>query len=203
MTKTTRTESSKTDQNIMRFRLTGVAPMLMHNAQMSDPLNPHAKALKAVTSKRTKTDADLEEIARLEWRGGLYYDKDLGPAIPSDIIDAVMVTGAKKNKLGKAFKSAVFAVNGPFKVNYTGPRDEKDLWKDPKFRSTMSLRVGTARVMRTRPIFNEWSIDIDIMLIEGEEVNANEVFEALQNGGVSGGIGDFRPKYGRFTVTKL
>ncbi len=33
--------------------------LLMHNGQLADPLNPHAKALKAFTSKKKKSDDKL------------------------------------------------------------------------------------------------------------------------------------------------
>ena len=59
-------------KRVQKFRLTSVAPLLMHNGQLSDPLNPWAQAIKRITDKRKKTLADLEEVGRLEWYGGLY-----------------------------------------------------------------------------------------------------------------------------------
>ena len=37
-------------------------------------MNKFAKAMKAITSKRKKTDEDYIELARLEFFGGLYAD---------------------------------------------------------------------------------------------------------------------------------
>lgn len=56
----------------MKLRLTGIAPLLMHDNKAANPLNPYAKAMKALTGKRKKTDDDLAEIARIEWEAGLY-----------------------------------------------------------------------------------------------------------------------------------
>lgn len=58
----------------------GKTPLLTHNSQLSDPLNPWSKKLKSITSKKKKTDADHEEAARIEWKGGLYLDA--GPKGP-------------------------------------------------------------------------------------------------------------------------
>lgn len=193
---------TKQSQNkVMAFTLTGTAPLLMHNGQLADPLNAFVKKLKEITKKRQKTEEDLREISRLEWRGGLYFDASLGPVIPSEMIDACLVEGAKKRKLGKAFKSSVFAVNGPYKLIYKGPRDEAGLWSDDAFRSVMSARVGTSRIMRCRPKFEQWSLKIEVMLLPGE-VNPSDVADAIEAAGAMVGLGDFRPRYGRFTVTE-
>ncbi len=44
--------------------------LMMHNGRTKDPLDPYAKALKKLTGKRKKTDADYLEISRLEWEAG-------------------------------------------------------------------------------------------------------------------------------------
>ena len=66
----------------VRLSIEGTAPLLMHNIRLADPLNPIAKAMKAISSKRKKTDDDLAQLARLEFEGGLYVLPDLGPYLP-------------------------------------------------------------------------------------------------------------------------
>lgn len=54
----------------MKVKWTGTVPMLMHNERLADPLDPHTKALAALTSTRgnaKKTDAHIEDVARAEW----------------------------------------------------------------------------------------------------------------------------------------
>ena len=65
----------------MQFRITitGTAELLMHNARLANPLDSAAKAMKAISSKRVKTDEDHAEMARLEHFGSLYYDSEIGP----------------------------------------------------------------------------------------------------------------------------
>ena len=80
-----------------RFQWTSSAPFIMHNGRTADPTNKWAKAMKKVTGKRVKTDADYEEMARIEFLAGLYMGTG-GPIIPSMLIDSVMINAAKKTK---------------------------------------------------------------------------------------------------------
>lgn len=50
--------------------LTGVAPLLQHNGQTTDPLNPFSRAMSEISSKRKKTEADHRERDRLEFLAG-------------------------------------------------------------------------------------------------------------------------------------
>ena len=81
-------------------RVVGVAPLLMHNGQTADPLNKFAKAMKEIAGKRKKTEADLVELARIEYLAGLYMGPN-GPVIPSVMLEAAITEGAKKAKNGK------------------------------------------------------------------------------------------------------
>ena len=56
----------------LTFRIIGASPLLHHNGQLADPLNPHAKAMARVSSKRKKTEADHAELSDLEFMGSLY-----------------------------------------------------------------------------------------------------------------------------------
>ena len=49
-----------------KFKVTGVTPLMHNNPQTVNPLNDYAKKLKVLTSKRTKTEDDLEEILKRE-----------------------------------------------------------------------------------------------------------------------------------------
>ena len=53
----------------LRYQLTSSSDMLLHNGQMANPLNKWAKLMKQISSKRAKTDADYEEMARIEFLG--------------------------------------------------------------------------------------------------------------------------------------
>jgi hypothetical protein len=182
------------------YRLTSSAPLLMHNGQTADPLNKWAKTLKQVTSKRVKTDADHEEMARIEFLASLYMGQD-GPVLPPNMIDAMVVNAAKKSKEGPIAKSGCFCLNVT-RLNYDGPRKADDLWADESFRFSAIVRVGTARVPRMRPIFQEWTADVRLNVEDGT-VNLARVDEWMRIAGTQIGVGDWRPQYGRFTVERL
>jgi hypothetical protein len=179
--------------------LIGVAPLIMHNGQTCDPMNKFARAIKEISGKRKKTDEDYAEMGRLEWIAGLYVNEDSKLIIPADVLDSALVEGAKKSKLGKQFKSAVFipydALLDIGKKTYAVDK----LWEDENYRDVRGVRVGQARIMRTRPIFRQWSCTFTIQF-DDEQVNEADVRRALHDCGVQVGICDYRPKYGRFDV---
>jgi len=182
------------------YKLTSSAPLLMHNGQTADPTNKWAKALKQVSSKRVKTDADYEEMARIEFLASLYMDAN-GPILPPNMIDAMIVNAAKRSKEGQVAKSGCFCLNVA-RLDYDGPRITDELVADDNFRFVAIVRVGMARVARTRPVFREWSANVRLH-IEPTLVNVARVDEWMRVAGTQIGIGDWRPQYGRFTAERL
>lgn len=186
---------------MIKFRITmeGTAPLLMHNSRLSDPLNPATKALKKVTSKRSKTDDDHEEIARLEHAGSLYLDPDVGPFIPADNIWRALFDGAKKHKKGQRIKEGIVLTTDVNPLAYSGPRDVNGLWGDENFRLMASVKVGMARTMRCRPIFREWRTDAEGIL-DPNVLDLAELVQIAETAGNVIGLGDWRPRYGRFVA---
>lgn len=181
-----------------KVSITGVSPLLMHNGQMADPLNKFSKQLKAVSGKRKKTDEDFAEMSRIEWLAGLYVNADGFVILPSEVLEASIHEGAKKSKLGKAFKSSVF-VHDDATLNIGTKAKAVELAGDEQYRDVRGVRVGQARIMRTRPIFHKWSAVFEV-LFDDEQVNESEVVRAIQDAGSKCGVGDFRPKFGRFEI---
>lgn len=181
------------------IRITGTAPLLMHNARLANPLDPVVKEMKKITSKRKKTDDDHEAIARLEHAAGLYFDDDIGPYMPGENIHRCLVDGAKKSKLGKAVTQGVLIRTTVNPVSYKGPRDRDGLWKDSRFVFMSSAKVGTQRVMRCRPRFNEWATEADGIL-DPEVIDPAELQTVANTAGTLIGLGDWRPLHGRFTA---
>ncbi|MGD9604456.1 MAG: hypothetical protein AB7V59_21790 [Gammaproteobacteria bacterium] len=182
-----------------RFRMTctGTTPLLMHNARLSNPLDEIAKAMKRVTSKRTKTEEDHEELARLEHLGGLYLDPDLGPYLPGQNFERCLVDAARITKSGKKIERGVFVETNVNPLAYTGPRDVDGLWKDENFRHSASVKVGTNRVTRTRPQFRQWAVEAEGQY-DPAVINLDELAEIAGTAGRMIGLGDWRPRYGRF-----
>lgn len=173
--------------------------MLMHSARLSDPLDPATKALAKVTGKRKKTEDDHAEAGRLEHAGGLYIDADRGPYVPGQNVEAVLFRAASRFKLMSALRAAMLIPGTVHPLIYRGPRDAEGLWTDKAFVHRASVKVGTSRVIRTRPIFAKWQVEVS------GELNTDEIdperFEQIAD--VAGrlvGLGDWRPRFGRFDV---
>lgn len=112
-----------------------------------------------------------------------------------------MINGAKKSKEGMQAKSGCFCLEHS-RLDYEGPRTAKELWDDEEFHFSAKVRIGQSSVQRMRPIFKDWSTIITLQY-EDTLVNAARVTAWLEAAGTQVGIGDWRPQYGRFVVTKL
>lgn len=177
---------------------TGIRPLIMHNGLLCDPLSPVVKAMKAITSKRKKTDADYLELERQEFLGSLYtYDK--GVHIPTANIERCIQLGAQKSKQGKAAQAAIFVSDPIVPLLYKGTRTPETLEADPAFSIRVPIKVGLARIMRRRPMFSGWSLKINLEF-DDEVLNASDIEGFMVTAGALIGLGDWRPKFGRFTV---
>ena len=177
----------------LSLTIVGTAPLVMHNGPTADPLNRFAKMLEAVSGKRKKTEADYEEMARIEFFAALYMGQD-GPVIPARVLEATVVEGARKLKSGKQARHA--------DLIYDGPGTAEELFKHEKFRLAVPVRVGQAKVVRTRPLFDRWSAMIELSYLE-DIVNPGDLTSAVRAAGMLVGIGDWRPRYGRFALQDL
>lgn len=185
----------------MQVRLTavGTAPLLMHNAQLSDPLATVTKELKKVSSKRTKTEEDQEMMARIEFEGGLYIDNELGPYIPAANLHRCLVEGAKLNKLGRHVERGVIVEGMELPLAYVGPRTTEGLWTDKSFVARHSVGVTTSRVMRTRPKFSKWALEATLE-VDGGQLDLAQISDIAIKAGLMVGLGDYRPSHGRFAA---
>ena len=82
--------------------------------------------------------------------------------------------------------------------------DELDTDADkPLYLDVRPVVVQRARVVRIRPCFGPgWKLDFEITVLD-DQVPHNVVNEVLSLAGRTVGIGDFRPRFGRFMVTKF
>jgi len=185
----------------IEFKIEGVSPLLMHNGQLANPLNPLVKQMKAVTGKRKKTDDDHAELSRLEFRAGLYLSAAGQVEIPSEILESCLVEGAKKSKLGKQFKSAI-AIYENSPLDYGEMLTVDQLWeRSEEFADVRGVKVGTSRVMRTRPIFRNWKLSFTVSF-NPELLNPEQIVLAVQDAGTQVGLCDYRPKFVRFHIVE-
>lgn len=186
-----------TGNRSLTLRIIGVSPLVMHSGQLANPLSPAAKELRKISKKRAKTDADLEYMSRVEWTGGLWLSGG-EPCIPGEAIEACFIAAAKKSKRGMLARAGMLSPEN-WPLEYDGPRDIADLWEDENFRLVAGVRVGQARVMRTRPIFRRWAARIRIDYID-DQLDRSDIVDILKLGGRIIGVGDWRPRFGRFEI---
>ena len=180
------------------FEIKGLAPLMTKNGQTCDPLNEHAKAMKEISKKRVKTEEDYEALSRLDWFGALYLNDDGRPCIPGENIEAMFISAAKKSKQGPQAKAGILS-DGLWPIIYAGPKDMDALYDTRKFIDRRSVKVSQSRVMRTRPIWREWSLKFEVSYM-ADIFNKSEVVALLKVAGEIICLGDYRPKFGRFEI---
>jgi len=183
----------------LTFKITGVSPLLLHNGQLANPMNKYAKMLKEVSGKRAKTDADFEEMARIEFYGSLYVHNGQ-IVIPGEVLESLIKSGAKAVKKGKVVMGAVLCPDN-YPLVYDGPQAIDDRWADEDCRLIVKVKIGQSSVMRTRPIFKEWSLTFDVQY-NPYKLNERDIQQIMDYAGEDG-LCDWRPKFGRFTVEQV
>jgi len=195
----------------IKVKLNGISPMMMHNNQSCNPLNPFAKKMKAITSKRKKTDEDFEELSKIEWEASLYFNPEIGPFVPSINVEGMLRDAAKKLKKGTDVKQSVRVFPFEIPLQYKGPRDMDGLKKiafagekvnGEDFLDMRSVKVQQSTIMRTRPRFNKWAVEFEI---EADDTifNEDDIIHILKIAGTKICLSDYRPRYGAFEFTIL
>lgn len=178
--------------------LVGTSPLLCHNPRMVDPEFDLNREIKAITSKRKKTDDDLKQIERLEWYGGLYEENGV-VVQPVAKVRKCMINTAKIMKLGKGIERSLIldGLNTP--LEYEGPKDIDKVFALPRFHSRLSVGVSGKRVMRVRPSFFPWALTVKGVFVTDAGVNFEDLERIVELAGTVEGIGDNRVNgYGRF-----
>jgi len=186
-----------------QIKITGVTALLMHSDQLADPLWDGTKAMKRISSKRTKTDADHESMAEMEFRSALYLDADGAVAIPYRNIVKCLIEGARITKSGAKVERGLAAMGTDFTLTYPGsPLTPADLYSRKEFVSRMSVKVGQQRVMRVRPMFRQWGLTVDVMT-DPAVLGIEELADIAMNAGQMVGLGDYRKGggFGRFNAS--
>jgi len=185
----------------LRFTITGDAPLLMHNGRLADNSDAYVLAMKKITGKRKKTVADHEELARLEFLGGLYLGENNEPVIPGAVFEAALIgkgSSSRMERSGKAAAAALWVVNDA-PLLYDGPKDPDTMWEDKRFVSQMLVKIQRATVKRTRPVFKEWSAEVTVEFNE-KLLDEKDVRRWIEIAGEQVGLMDWRPRFGRFSV---
>jgi hypothetical protein len=205
------------------YQIKGLTALLTHSPIAANPLSRYAQIMKELTSKKKKTDADYAEIARVDWEAGLYLTpiidsegnkrEDGVVCLPAHVIDSCLLNGAKKIKEGPKYKLGVMFLKDYFELDYEGqkivtnggrgtiPNPNLDKFYE-QYKHQEMVKVNKAPVLRTRPIFYNWSTTIKFVF-DTTVLNERTIDAIVQKAGNECGLCEQRPRLGRFSVKKI
>jgi hypothetical protein len=188
----------------------GGTQFVSHNERLLDPLDPYTQAIAAISGKRRKTIEDHREMARIEFAGGVYTDPVLDwpinghkaqLVIPGWNILRCLQEEAKRTKRGADVLRGISALrtNGVFTYDdgEANPINPMDMWKAGNYALRKGVGIGRRKVMRTRPIFIDWHVELDIE-IDPAIFDPYTIAYIWSQAGIYTGLGELRPIYGRF-----
>lgn len=188
----------------IKFRMVGTTALMLNNPQTVNPMNSYAKAIKEITSKRSKTDEDQQELLHLKFLASCYWTDKGKYIIPSNMIAKSIESGAKENKLGTKFQRSVFIIgDSELKFAENGCTPE-ELWENhsEKYVDVRAVGVMKSKIVTARMIVPEWSLEVEVVFDE-TQLNDSEVWNAINIAGLRYGIGTYRPQFGRYRVEEI
>jgi hypothetical protein len=180
-------------------RIKGVAPLMQHRFPMPD-LSDMSKGGKKSSGAKDYTQ---------EWRDYLYVDSVGQVYQPSSHIEGALVKAAVNFKVtgkrGKSYKDLIVAnvIVDPERIPHVGFANPDELDADgdkPMYLDVRPVIIQRARVVRIRPCFKAgWELEFEVQ-VNDDEIQPDLLQDILALAGKAVGIGDYRPKFGRFQV---
>lgn len=179
----------------------GIAPLMQHRFPMPD-LSTMSKGGHRSTGGKDYTQ---------EWREYFYATDDGDIYQPSSHIEGALVKAAVNFKVagkrGKTYKDLIVAnvVIDPERIphNMKVPEELDADGDQPLYLDVRPVIVQRARVVRIRPTFAPgWSLQFVAQVFD-DEIQPDLLQDILTLAGKSVGIGDYRPKFGRFNVVEF
>lgn len=180
----------------------GRKPYIQHNARLANPLDPYTRQLKQMTSKRNKTDEEIEAIAHIESRAGLYETAENTVGMPTSALFRAILDAAAQDKLKTTMKKAFSMVDDVVEPILIDGKEIAcdDFLSSPDSLFYRSVKVGQQRVMRARPVVNpDWQATHRFSL-NTKILDIDRLEPILVRAGLEFGVGDWRPIYGTFDV---
>lgn len=179
------------------LELTGRTPIILHNPRLADPMDSITREIGKFSKKRSKTEDDHAEIARLEWMGGLYLSEGV-VVLPTANVRKCLIQTAKATKQGKQIERSVYFKEQVAPLVYEGNGDITKLYETGNFTDRASVVVSGKRIIRVRPKFYPWQVTMDVMINESL-LNLEDFERILELAGQIEGLCDGRNLgFGRF-----
>lgn len=164
----------------IKIKIRGIVPLLMNR------YNNEVR-----TQKKTDVFDVNEEVKR-----ACYYDEKLGYYAPSSWIEGAIREAAKsfKGKGKQTLKNMVIATVfcNQDKISLNKKYDEID---------SRFARIQRQGIVKSRPKWNTWELEF-ILNFDADRISKETLLEIIAEAGEIKGIGDYRPKFGRFKIIK-
>lgn len=171
----------------VNVEITGIAPLLHHRFQTEDHGENASKSKKKVYDPQEEAEKCLYRNSE-----GMIYQ-------PAEHIFQSMVKGAVAFKFeGK--KTYKDVINSGIAIT---PEDIPLIADSDYEIDARPVVIQRSRVVRWRPRFNEWKVQFTIDILDDENISTAVLKDILETAGKTKGIGDYRPRFGRFMVTNF
>jgi len=177
----------------IHVEIEGISSLLQHKMLSEKSEIETMKKLVNVLKK----DNSNEEAYTKEAELSLYKDKEGRNCIPSIHIERALVkAGVNEQVAGRGKKTYKDYMNAFVSVTQQLiPITPQEYELNRCF-----VKVMRARIMRTRPEFPEgWKASFDLLVVD-DTIPIDTIKNILDFAGAYVGIGDWRPKFGRFQV---
>ena len=186
----------------------GETPLLMHNGRTANPLDEFAKKMRIITSKKKKTEEDLENLMSIQWEAGLYWNDELGVYMPVENLLAALLKACKKHKLGTYVSGFVFTEKLGFPLIANHAQNFELLKNDKENKFVKAVTIQRAKNLTCRPVFNKWGLKfnfiVDLALLTESDVTM--ILNTMTN---RVGLGVWTPShpkpgnFGKFTIKNI
>ena len=194
----------------MRYRISlrGLSPIICHNGASGLDSRSAANIEKAQIAKKrgsNRTEADDARLRELECLTSLYLDEGGAPTLPAAAFRSNIEAAARKLRQGPQVREGLIVEEvEAFDYDRSLGTTPEQLAKSCQF--TTGVRVGQARLLRTRARFDRWAATI-LVDVDPELVDQEQLLVWLDIGGRRLGVGDWRPEksgqFGRFEVEAI
>jgi hypothetical protein len=183
------------------IKAVGTKPLLLHNVDLANPLNPWARKmtdLRGTPSKR-RTEKWHEEMAYVSFMGAFYDIPEIdGVAIPTENLRRSLIDAAKASRMGTQVLRALMVTIPAVPLLYDGPREPQKMWEAGNWHLTRMIRGTGGASPTTYPIFREWAVRAPFELDESL-LSVRDITEIAERAGRVEGLGASRKQgYGRY-----
>jgi hypothetical protein len=175
-------------EQVLEVEVRGIAPLLMHRYPEE---NGAPKSTRRTGAPNWESEA---ESAKYVLPDGTLYQ-------PSTHIEGALIKSASNFLIaGRGKRTYKDLIKGALVVL---PEAIPHVHRDHKVDARLVVNPSTrGRIMRYRPRLDRWSLAFTIHILD-EQLSTETVQQILDHAGRYVGIGDYRPKFGRFTVAKF